>query len=94
MEEIVNKCHEISLFNREKGNMTGVVDVMLFNSQQILLETVQGMLTIKGQELHVSRLQLEQGEVDIEGKVDCLIYTQGGISGRKQKGNVLKRMFR
>ena len=93
MEEGQGAVHQLSLRDRKTGTLTGIVDVISFDSQQIFLETTQGMLTIKGKELHVSRLCLEKGEVDIEGTMDSLIYTDGGVYGKKQKGSLMKRLF-
>lgn len=93
MEEGQSAVHQLSLRDRKAGTLTGIVDVISFDSQQIFLETTQGMLTIKGKELHVSRLCLEKGEVDIEGTMDSLIYTDGGAYGKKQKGSLMKRLF-
>ena len=93
MEEGQSAVHQLSLRDRKAGTLTGIVDVISFDSQQIFLETTQGMLTIKGKELHVSRLCLEKGEVDIEGEMDSLIYTDGGAYGKKQKGSLMKRLF-
>ena len=51
------------------------------------------MLMVKGSELHVKRLTLEKGEVDIEGKIDSLTYSNGG--GKKESGESLfGRLFR
>lgn len=94
MEERKDGVHGIHLQERKRGTLTGVVDVMAFDSEQIFLETTQGMMTIKGKELHVSRLQLESGEVDVEGIVDSLIYTEQGSYGNKKKGSLIKRLFR
>ena len=93
MEERQEMTHRINLQERKAGTLTGVTDVMSFDAEQILLETRKGMLTIKGKELHVSRLHLEQGEVDVEGVVDSLIYTENGSYAKKQKGSLLKRLF-
>ncbi|MBS6195425.1 MAG: sporulation protein YabP [Clostridiales bacterium] len=93
MEEKQTTVHQLHLRERKAGTMTGIVDVMSFDSEQIFLETTQGMLTIKGKELHISRLHLEQGEVDIEGMVDSLVYTENGPYGKKQKGSLMKRLF-
>ncbi len=93
MSELQDSGHSIQYLDRKTGKLTGVVEVMSFDSDQIVLETTQGILTMKGQGLHVSRLQLEQGEVDVEGRMDSLIYTEGGAFQKKQKGTFLKRMF-
>lgn len=91
MEEI-GKIHQLMLKNRNRGSVTGVTDVISFDENRILLETIQGMLTIEGTELHVSRLQLEAGEVDVEGTVKSLVYMDGK-AGKKQRGSLMKRLF-
>ena len=53
--------------NRKKGTVSGVEDVLAFDVNEIRLETELGMLTVRGKELHLSRLSLDQGEVDLEG---------------------------
>jgi sporulation protein YabP len=93
MEEKHSVAHQINICERNKGSLSGVVDVISFDAEQILLETTQGMLTIKGKELHVSRLHLEQGEVDVEGQMDSIVYSENGPYGKKQKGSLVKRLF-
>ena len=50
------KAHKLLLSNRRTGTISGVTDVISFDIAEILLETEQGMLTIKGADLHVNRL--------------------------------------
>ena len=64
----VTKSHKVLLANRKNGAFSGVVDVLSFDVAEILLETELGMLLIKGHDLHVNRLSLEKGEIDIEGR--------------------------
>ena len=71
----VAKTHKVLLSNRKSGAFSGVVDVLSFDVAEILLETELGMLLIKGHDLHVNRLTLEKGEVDIEGRIDSLTYS-------------------
>ncbi len=85
--------HQLDISMRQNGKITGVTDVIAFDSNQILLETSEGMLSIHGSELHVSRLHIEDGEVDVSGKVDSLIYSEHGSYRKKQKGSVIKRLF-
>lgn len=55
--------HTVILEGREKLSISGVVDVQSFDEDQVLLETVRGMLVVRGQGLHVERWQLEAGEL-------------------------------
>lgn len=96
MEDLnsVNKrAHKITLLNRRTCNLTGVNDVLSFDVSEIILETDQGMLMIKGNELHVNRLTLDKGEVDVEGKIDSFTYSEQ--TGAMAKGeSLLSRLFK
>ena len=87
------KAHKVLLGSRKTGNFSGVVDVLSFDVSEILLETEEGMLLIKGNDLHVNRLSLEKGEVDIEGKIDPLAYSEIKDYG-KQAESFLGRLFK
>ncbi len=87
------RSHKILLVNRENGAFSGVVDVLSFDVSEILLETELGMLLIKGHDLHVNRLSLEKGEIDIEGRIDSLAYSDVKSAG-KQVESLFGRLFR
>lgn len=84
--------HRFSMEQRRDCKITGVVEVHSFDENNILMETVDGMLTIKGGNLHVSRLNLEKGEADVDGKVDSLIYSDKSTLAKKGEG-LLTRLF-
>ncbi len=89
------QAHKLIMTNRRTCIMTGIRDVISFDVHEILLETEQGMLTIKGNELHVSRLMLDKGEVDIDGQIDSLTYSESKGAGIGAKGeSLLTRIFR
>lgn len=96
MEDVTNvkqRSHKFMLTNRRTCLVSGVCDVLSFDLTEILLETDQGMLMIKGSDLHVKRLTLEKGEVDIEGKIDSLTYSE--MTGYGGKGeSILGRLFK
>ena len=66
--------HNIILEGREKLSISGVLDVQSFDEEQVLLETVRGMVVVRGQGLHVERLQLEAGELIVEGEIGLIEY--------------------
>ena len=74
-EKTVSKIHKVLLQNRKSGSFSGIIDVLSFDVSEILLETELGMLLIKGNDLHVNRLTLEKGEIDVEGRIDSLAYS-------------------
>ena len=75
MEDLntTGRMHKIIMTNRRTCTVNGVNDVLSFDLREILLETEQGMLMIRGNELHVNRLTLDKGEVDIAGSTASYI---------------------
>ncbi len=88
-----SRMHKVSMTNRRLCVINGVKDVISFDVQEVRLETELGMLQIKGEDLHVSRLTLERGEIDIDGRIDSFIYMDEGSMGGK-KESLWERMFR
>ena len=87
------RAHRVAMNNRRNCAIGGVNDVLSFDIHEILLETEQGMLMIKGDELHVSRLTLEKGEIDIEGRIDSLAYSEV-TDYHKMGASLLGRLFK
>lgn len=92
-ERTIATSHKLTISNRKTALITGVNDVLAFDLNEILLETSQGMLMIKGSDLHVKRLSLEKGEVDIEGTIDSFVYSDIAPH-QKTSESLLGRLFR
>ncbi len=88
MQENLRKPHVLTLENREKLSLGGVEDVSGFNDESVSLLTSLGELNVRGSKLHISKLDLNSGEVEIEGKINLLQYTQ-----LKNDKGILKRLF-
>ena len=87
------KAHKLIVNNRKTSMVTGVLDVLSFDLNEILLETEQGMLMVKGSDLHVNRLSLEKGEVDLSGGIDSVAYSEVQAHGKSQE-NLFAKLFR
>ena len=81
--------HTVILEGREQMSVSGVVDVQSFDEEQVLLETVRGMLVVRGQGLHVERLQLEAGELIVQGEIGLMEYDDSV----QPRGSLLGRLF-
>ena len=91
-EKVVKGTHNLNLYSRQSAIITGVKDVLSFDAGEVLLDTEQGVLMIRGAELHVSRLTLEKGEVDVDGRIDSLTYSDTGYG--KAGESFLGRLFK
>ena len=66
MEEKIKqrRSHRLNMEDRKRLEMTGISDVISFDLNKILLETDYGVVTVKGDNLHVNRLSVEKGELE------------------------------
>ena len=83
----------IILENREKVSISGVLDVLSFDDQVIILETELGLLNIKGNDMRVNKLSIDTSEVIVEGKINNLNYSEN--RGIENKGtSLLSKIFK
>lgn len=92
-EKVTQKVHKVIMNNRRSLILNGIVDVLSFDIGEILLETEQGMLLIKGNDMHVNRLSVEKGEMEIEGKIDSMAYSDIANTS-KQAESFWGRLFK
>lgn len=71
-----NIIQNIIIENREKITISGVLDVLSFDDQIVILETELGLLNVKGDNLKINKLSLDTSEVIIEGQFFNLGYTE------------------
>lgn len=88
-----SRQHKMNVVNRSTCALNGITDILSFDVNEILVETELGMLMIRGKDLHVNRLTLEKGEVDISGKIDSLQYSDM-TKGNGQGESFLSRLFK
>ena len=83
------KNHTLMLDARGKLVLTGAEDVSGFNEETVLVMTSCGRLIIKGERLHIDKLNLESGDVSIDGKINALQYI-GSDSSRSRLSKLFK----
>ncbi|HLS52743.1 MAG TPA: sporulation protein YabP [Tissierellaceae bacterium] len=82
--------HNIVIEDRNRVKISGVEHVDSYNDTSISLFTIKGKLSIKGEELNISKLNLDDGSIRISGTIDSLIYT--GKEGEPR--NLLGKIFK
>ena len=90
METKNDVIHNVVMENRGKMSVSDVTDVESFNEQEIVLNTKMGMLTVNGSSLHINKLNVETGELKIDGEIDSISYDDTASS----KESFLSRLFR
>lgn len=86
------KGHRLVMQDRGSMTITGVVKIQTVDPKEIVLETEQGMLNIKGEKLDIKQLDLQNGSVEINGHMDALIYPRQSQGGTR--GSILGKIFK
>lgn len=94
MEEVNNSFQNIILENREKLNISGILDVLSFDDQIIIIETQLGLLTIKGENLKINKLNIDTSDFTVDGYISSLTYSNSDISSSKKNKNILSKIFK
>ena len=81
--------HHLILEDREKLTVSGVEEVESFDENTIVMDTAQGVLVVRGEELHIEKLSLDGGDLKVEGMIGSLIYEES----RRGKGGFLSRLL-
>ena len=82
----------IILENRERLTLSGVRDVLSFDDQIVIVETELGLLTIKGQNLKITKLSIDTGDVVVEGDILNLGYSEKTLD--KKGTSIMNKLFR
>ncbi len=82
-EKKLKMPHNLVMEDRRTLSITGVSDVDSFDEGTIIVFTDLGELTVRGCDLHIRNLNIEAGEVSLEGKIAALSYADNAV---KQTG--------
>jgi len=86
------KVQSLLLENREVLNVSGVENVDNFNDETVVLITNKGKLTIKGQKLNISKLNVDEGKLIVKGEISGLLFSEN--DGQKEKTSFMKKVFK
>ena len=80
------------LENRGKLSISGVLDVLSFDDQVVIVETDLGLLTVKGESLRINKLSIDTSEVIVEGNIYSMSYSEKELD--KKGGTFLGKIFK
>lgn len=83
--------HSLHINNRESVDLTGVIKVITFNEENVVLQTTMGGLSIKGKSMKVNKLNVDNGEMSIEGYIYSILYND---KENVNKEKLIKKLFK
>ena len=92
MEDTRKTAHKVIIDGRDRVTVSAVNDVDSFNENEIIFLTSQGMMTITGEDLHITKLDLDEGMLVIDGTIDSIDYADH--EEERMNGKKLFKVFR
>ncbi len=88
----VTLISEIKLNDRKKISLSGLKKLVSFDPEEFVMETNLGPLVLKGNNLEIVKLDIIDGNLQIKGKINSLIYLDGKDS--KKDNSILAKLFK
>ena len=89
LKQAAELSQRIDLTGRERLTVTGVEDVERFDELSVVMRTAAGVLVVSGEELHIGKLSLDGGEMQVDGRIDAVTYEDTEV----RQGSFLSRLF-
>ncbi|MBQ9941819.1 MAG: sporulation protein YabP [Christensenellaceae bacterium] len=93
VRRIESRPHKVSVEGKERVSITSVEDIDSFNENEVILLTGLGMMTVVGEDLHISKLDLEEGLLVVDGSIQALDYADHEEERMKKRG-LFSKVFR
>ncbi|MFI3230805.1 MAG: sporulation protein YabP [bacterium] len=93
VEDKKKSKHNIAILNRTNMKITGVLDVISFDEEMIVAETELGIMILKGIDFHISKLNLNSGDLEVDGEIYNLIY-EDKTTYSKAGGSIFNKIFK
>lgn len=90
-KKVIKKPHNIIMESRKVMSISGVSDVDSFDEETVVLFTEWGALTVEGDNLHINRINVDTGEMQLEGNISALSYSDGA---EKKTGGFFSRLIK
>ncbi len=87
-----NIVQNVILENRNKLSISGVLDVLSFDDQIVILETELGLLTVKGENIKINKLSIDTSEVVIEGEIFNIGYSEKNMN--EKESSLIRKIFK
>lgn len=90
---ISNYNHSITILERKNILVTGVKKIESFDDTEFLMDTIMGLLALKGEELELLKLDTMQGSVSIKGILTSFSYIEDE-KNKKKESSFINRLFK
>ena len=92
MEGINFGTQELKLIDRSNLTLSGVNKIVSFDDEEFLMETIMGNVRLLGEGLELLKLDTNDGNVKIKGKINSFTYIDGKVKDKSE--SMLNKLFK
>lgn len=90
-QKAIKLPHNIILEDRKMLSISGVEDIDSFDENTVILFTDLGELTIRGTNLHINKINVDTGELTMDGNIIALVYS---AEPQKKQSGMFSKIFK
>lgn len=93
IKRLEKRPHQVKIEDKKRVTVTAVEDVDSFNENEVIFLSSAGMMTITGDELHITKFSIDDGVLIVDGKIEAVDYTDHEEI-RMVKSGLLGKVFK
>ena len=90
--KVIKQPHNVIMEDRKIVTVSGVADIDSFDESLVILFTELGEMTVKGSNLHISKLNIDTGELTMDGEISAIFYNEN--TPKKSSGGIFSKVFK
>jgi len=90
-KKVFKTAHNIIIENRKNITVSGVMDIDSFDEENVIVFTELGELAIRGANLHINKIDVNAGDLTMEGEIESLSYSE---SAPRKGSGFFSKLFR
>ena len=91
-DKIINNNHEVKMIDRNILSITGIKKIINFDNREFLIESIMGLINIKGSNMELITLDTTNGIIIIKGKINSYVYIEK--TNKSKEEGLLSKLFK
>ena len=91
-DKIINNNHEVKMIDRNILSITGIKKIINFDNREFIIESIMGLINIKGSNMELLTLDTTNGIIKIKGKINSYVYIEKNNKSKEE--GLLSKLFK
>lgn len=83
---------EVKIIDRSSISLSGINKIVSFDDEEFLMESNMGNIRLLGEALELLKLDTNEGNVKIKGKINSFTYLEGKLKNKEE--SMITKLFK